>query len=173
MTIGIEAERANTAQKTGVEHYAKQIVLHLAQIDRVNTYILYLRTKPEEWFFSLPKNFTVKVMPFPIFWTQLRISLEMLSHPVDVLFIPASALPVIHPKKSIVTIHDIAWAFFPESFTWFTRIFLRLSTWFAVKSASSIIAVSEATKRICLQNIIYRKKKLLLCIMDTNKRISL
>src|SRR3989344_4970167 len=98
MLIGIEAERANNPQKTGVEHYAKQLIVHLAGIDEVNEYILCLRTKPEAWFLNLPPNFKVKVMPFPIFWTQIRISIEMLLHPVDVLMIPASALPIIHPK---------------------------------------------------------------------------
>jgi glycosyltransferase involved in cell wall biosynthesis len=147
MIIGIEAERANLPQKTGVEHYAKQLILHLAEIDRQNQYVLYLRTKPETWFLSLPKNFQIKVMPFPIFWTQLRISLEMLLHPVDALLIPASALPIIHPKKSVVTIHDLAWKFYPRTFTWFNRNFLEWSTRFAVKSAKKIIAVSEATKK--------------------------
>ncbi len=147
MNIGIEAERANHLQKTGVEHYAQQLILHLAEIDHINQYTLYLRSKPQDWFLSLPKNFTVKVIPFPVFWTQLRISWEMVMHPVDVLFIPASALPIIHPKKTVVTIHDIAWQLYPQAFTWFTRNFLKLSTWFAVKSASKIIAVSEATKK--------------------------
>ncbi len=147
MTIGIEAERANNPHKTGVEHYAKQLILHLAQIDSQNTYILYLRTPPEAWFLQLPKNFTVKVMPFPLFWTQLRLSWEMLMSPVDVLFIPASALPLVHPKKSVVTIHDIAWKFYPETFTPFMRWFLEWSTKFAVTKASRIIAVSQATKQ--------------------------
>ena len=147
MLIGIEAERANNPAKTGVEHYAKQLILNLAKVDLKNNYILYLRTKPESWFLSLPKNFKIKVMPFPIFWTQLRISWEMLFHPVDVLFIPASALPLIHPKNSVVTIHDVAWKFFPESFTAFMRNFLEWSTKFAVRRAAKIIAVSESTKR--------------------------
>ena len=116
MIIGIEAERANNPTKTGVEHYAKQLILHLAEIDHENTYILFLRSQPEDWFFKLPKNFKVKVMPFPVFWTQLRLSWEMLFNPVDALFIPASALPLIHPKHSVVTIHDVAWKYFPESF---------------------------------------------------------
>lgn len=146
MIIGIEAERANHPQKTGVEHYAKQLICHLAQIDSENTYVLYLRTQPEEWFFSLPKNFSVKVMPFPLFWTQLRVSWEMLMHPVNVLMVPASALPIIHPKNSVVTIHDLAWKFYPETFTWFTRNFLEWSTKFAVKNASAIISVSQSTK---------------------------
>ncbi|MBI5530876.1 MAG: glycosyltransferase family 4 protein [Candidatus Doudnabacteria bacterium] len=146
MTIGIEAERANNPFKTGVEHYAKQLILHLAELDKENNYILYLRTRPETWFFELPKNFTVKVLPFPLFWTQLRLSWEMFWHPVDVLFIPASAMPLIHPKNSITTIHDLAWKFYPESFTWFNRNFLEFSTRFAVKTAKNIIAVSQSTK---------------------------
>lgn len=146
MIIGIEAERANNPQKTGVEHYAKQLILHLAEIDRKNQYILFLRTKPQAWFLKLPENFKIKVMPFPIFWTQIRISLEMLFKPVDVLMIPASALPLIHPKKSVITIHDIAWKFYPGSFTWFNRNFLEWSTKFALSASSHVIAVSDATK---------------------------
>lgn len=147
MHIGIEAERANNPQKTGVEHYAKQLILHLAEIDRENRYILYLRTQPEAWLLNLPENFKLKVMPFQIFWTQLRVSWEMLFNPVDILMVPASALPIVHPKKSVVTIHDIGWRYFPQSFTWFMRNFLEWSTAFAVKRASKIIAVSESTKR--------------------------
>jgi len=146
MLIGIEAERANNPAKTGVEHYAKQLILHLAKSDSQNRYRLYLRTTPEPWFLGLPKNFEIKVIPFPLFWTQVRISWEMFVSPVDVLFIPASALPLIHPKKSIVTIHDLAWKFYPESFTWFNRNFLEISTRFAVRRAAKIIAVSQSTK---------------------------
>ena len=49
MTIGIEAERANHSEKTGVEHYAKQLIIHLSLIDQTNSYVLYLRTVPESW----------------------------------------------------------------------------------------------------------------------------
>lgn len=147
MKIGIEAERANHEQKTGVEHYAKQLILQFAQQDTKNQYVLYLRTSPQAWFSDLPSNFQVKVIPFPKFWTQIRISLEMLLHPVDVLFIPASALPMIHPKGSVITIHDAAWVHYPEAFTWFMRHYLHYSTKYACRTASKIIAVSEATKR--------------------------
>jgi glycosyltransferase involved in cell wall biosynthesis len=86
-------------------------------------------------------------MPFPFFWTQIRISLEMLFQPVDVLMIPASALPIIHPRKSVVTIHDLGWKFYPKTFTWFMRHYLEWSTRFAVKSSGKIITASEATKK--------------------------
>jgi glycosyltransferase involved in cell wall biosynthesis len=146
MVIGIEAERANNAVKTGVEHYAKELILQLAQIDTKNQYILYLRTQPEDWFLKLPENFNVKVIPFPIFWTQLRISWEMLWHAPDVLFVPASTLPIIHPR-SVYTEHDVAWIYYPEIFTWYMRQFHRIFSWLARRGATKIIAISNSTKK--------------------------
>lgn len=147
MHIGIEAERANHSAKTGVEHYAQQLIIHLATLNTDDKYTLYLRSQPQPWFNKLPANFKVKVMPFPKFWTQVRLSWEMLWHAPDLLFIPASALPLIHPRRSVVTVHDTAWVNYPEAFTPFMRQYLHWSTWFAVRSASRVIAVSEATRQ--------------------------
>ncbi len=147
MKIGIEAQRANCENPTGVEHYAKQLIIALAKQDKINQYTLYLRTPPVQWFSQLPENFKVKVIPFPIFWTQIRISIEMLINPVDALFIMASALPIIHPRNSVTTIHDIAWDFYPETFGKFMLNYLRFSTWFAVHFAKRIVTISESTKR--------------------------
>src|SRR3990167_4614022 len=127
MKIGIEAERANNRVKTGVEHYAKQLILQFAQIDTEDEFVLYLRTEPEEWIKQLPKNFSYKVMPFPIFWTQIRLSWELLRHPVDCFFVPASAIPLYSPKNSVCTIHDAAFLFYPETFSPFMRQFLHWS----------------------------------------------
>lgn len=145
MKIGIEAERANKTAKTGVEHYAKELIQHLAKIDTKNKYILYLQTQPQDWFLNLPENFKTKVIPFPKFWTQIRLSWEMLFHPVDVLFVPASTLPLIHPK-SVYTEHDVAWIYFPEIFTWYMRQFHRVFSWLARTSSTKIIAISNSTK---------------------------
>lgn len=147
MIIGIEAQRANIANPTGVEHYAQQMILGLAKQDTENTYVLYLQTEPAQWIKDLPNNFRTRVIPFPIFWTQIRISIELMLHPADALFIMASALPLIHPKNSTVTIHDLAWQFYPETFSKFMRFYLPASTWFAVKFAKNIIAVSQQTKK--------------------------
>jgi glycosyltransferase involved in cell wall biosynthesis len=86
------------------------------------------------------------VIPFPIFWTQIRVSIEVLLHRPDALFIMASALPIIHPKNSVVTIHDLGWAYYPETFGTAMRWYLKFSTWYACRFAKSIIAISEQTK---------------------------
>lgn len=152
MVIGIEAERANEGSKTGVEHYAQQLILQLAEIDHENEYILYLRTQPQDWFLQLPKNFKIKILgygpiPFPYLWTQLRVSWEMLVAAPDVLFIPAASLPLIHPKHSFVTVHDVAWRLYPHTFKTLKRWYLEFTTWFACRFARKVIAVSESTKK--------------------------
>ncbi|MDP2736558.1 MAG: glycosyltransferase family 1 protein [bacterium] len=122
-------------------------------------------------------NFRVKILkwPFTYFWTQIRLSYEMLVRRIDILFVPAHTLPVIHPKKSIVTIHDIGFERFaklyssdkigPESglisnvLNFFAELFTggkfhsnildyhSWSTKFALEHAKIIIAVSEFTKQ--------------------------
>ena len=146
MRIGIEAERANNRVKTGVEHYVKELILQLAKIDSTNEYTLYLQTQPEDWFLNLPKNFKLKVIPFPKFWTQIRLSWEMFISPPDVLFVPASTLPLIHPK-SVYTEHDVAWIYYPEVFTWYMLQFHRVFSWLARRGATKIISISESTKK--------------------------
>ena len=146
MTIGIEAERANLPSPTGVERYAAELIRNLARLDSKNAYVLYFRTKPQEWFLHLPKNFSVKIIPFPKFWTQLRISWEMITHPVDILFIPASALPLWHPKKSVVTVHDIAYEIFEGIYTGYMNYYQKFVSRFAVKNAAKVLTVSQSTK---------------------------
>jgi glycosyltransferase involved in cell wall biosynthesis len=147
MRIGIEAERANMPNPTGVERYAAELIKNWAKLDSTNEYILYFRSEPQQWFKELPKNFSYKVMPFPIFWTQLRLSLEMLLHPVDVLFIPASALPLWHPKNSVVTVHDIAYELFEGIYTGYMNYYQKFASRFAVRFAKKVITVSESTKK--------------------------
>lgn len=146
MKIGIEAERANLPNPTGVERYAAEMIRHFAKLDSKNEYVLYFRTKPQDWFYSLPKNFSVKVIPFPKFWTQIRISWEMILHPVGVLFIPASALPLWHVKNSVVTVHDIAFELFEGIYTGYMNYYQKFVARFAVKFARKVITVSGSTK---------------------------
>jgi glycosyltransferase involved in cell wall biosynthesis len=151
MLIAIEAERANIDNATGVEHYAKQLILALAKIDLQNQYILYLRTNPKAWILNLPKNFRYKVMPFPFAWTQVRLSWEIFWQRPDALFIPASSLPLIHPANSIVTVHDLAWHKFPETFDFWRLTTLRFFNWYVSKFAKKIIAISQQTKKDLLE----------------------
>lgn len=180
MIIGIDASRANRTHKSGTEWYSYYIIESLAKIDHDNTYILYSETPLTgelKELVSRHKNVTSKVLKWPwkFFWTQGRLSLEMFLNQPDILFVPAHALPLIHPKKSVVTIHDIGFRregrLYERSeigaekprrqrlIDLLVRIFsfnkygansfdyLDWSTKFALKHAKAIISISEFTKK--------------------------
>jgi glycosyltransferase involved in cell wall biosynthesis len=146
MIIAIAAEHANSARPTGVEHYTRQLILALSRIDQRNKYVLYIRTAPQRWFSELPQNFTVRHLPSRIAWTQLRLSLAMFTDKPDALLVPSFSMPWIHPKKTIVTIHDLAWLLFPETEEKLQRWSLAVTHTFAKWFASNLIAVSNSTK---------------------------
>ncbi len=145
--IAIDGSRANLDQKTGTEYYSAILLKKLAELDRKNRYRIYVQKKgwvlEENW----PANFEVKIIESPFLWTQLRLSLELSKTKPEVLFVPAHAVPFRHPKKTIVTIHDLAYEFYPSSYKTLARAYLKLSTRWSAKWASDIIVPSRATKK--------------------------
>ena len=117
----------------------------------VDEFTLYFNRPPSAGLFPTQCHFQTKVMPFPRLWTHLRLSLEMATRPPDVLFVPAHVLPLIHPRRSVVTIHDLGYLYYPSAHRRLDRYYLRLSTAYNARSAAHIIADSEATKRDIIQ----------------------
>ena len=204
MIIGIDASRANRRHKTGTEWYSYYLIKALAEIDSKNQYILYTdkpligglldftqtsedseliddQPKFDKYGYQIIKsphnNFKGKVLrwPFSYLWTLGRFSLQMLFKAPDVLFVPAHTIPLIHPKHTITTIHDIAFkreeSIYSKKMAWeeagfFRRIanllvrifsfnryslnnldYLDWSTKFALQTAKKIITVSHFTKK--------------------------
>jgi len=107
---------------------------------------LYLR-KNQKIDFSLPANWKTKILRWPRFWTQFGLSLEMLFHPVDVLFIPAHVAPIIHPKKTFVVVHGLEYEIIKDAYSFWERIYMRNSIKLSCRWAKKIIAVSKNTKK--------------------------
>jgi glycosyltransferase involved in cell wall biosynthesis len=145
--IGIDASRLAVGQRTGTENYAYQVIRGLFRADRTNRYTLYFNGPPARGMFdALPPRWKVRAIPFPRLWTHLRLSLELLLHRPRVLFVPAHVVPLIHPR-TVVTIHDLGYLFYPEAHRRFSRWYLQFSTRWSARQARRIIAVSAATAR--------------------------
>jgi glycosyltransferase involved in cell wall biosynthesis len=97
--------------------------------------------------FGLPPNWEVRALFAPRFWTQGRLSLEMVFHPPDVLFVPAHVVPVIHPVRTIVTVHGLEYEIFKGAYSFWERLYMRFSIRFSVHASSGVIAVSKNTSR--------------------------
>jgi len=162
MLIGIDASRAFIKNRTGIEEYSYQVIKNLMnRIGKEHQVVLYIRQNQSvdfNLFGNLPagkQDWKVKAIKWPRLWTQIGLSLEMLFNKVDVLFIPAHTVPIIHPKNTVVTIHGLEYEFCPKAYSFWERLYMRISIKNSCRWAKKIIAVSENTKRdlIKLYNI--------------------
>lgn len=150
MVIGIDASRAFLKQRTGIEEHSYQVIKHLREVIPSDAeVILYVRKKnsQREIDFELPKNWQVRALWAPRFWTQIALSLEMLFQSPDVLFVPAHTVPLIHPKRTVVTIHGLEYEYCQEAYSFWERIYMHYSIMWSCKVASTVICVSENTKK--------------------------
>lgn len=116
MIIGIDASRANVAERTGTERYAWEVIRRMVPMLTEHQVRLYVREPLLPDWPVIPSNVEVCVLRWPpvVLWTHLRLSWELLLRKPDVLFVPADTVPLIQPKKTISTIHDVAFERFPE-----------------------------------------------------------
>ena len=145
MLIGIDASRATAARRTGTEVYSLHLIRALLARGAGHHFRLYFNQAPTPDLF--PSGADMRVMPFPRLWTHLRLSREMRSAPPDVLFVPSHVLPVIHPTRCVVTVHDLGYHYYPEAHTLFQNVYLRWSTRYNARTATRVLVDSEATRR--------------------------
>jgi glycosyltransferase involved in cell wall biosynthesis len=148
MIIGIDASRYGHRESTGVEWYSYHLLNelvpmlgrdHNAEIRLYSPYDFKLEV-------DLPFNVKKRIIPFKRFWTLVRLTLELIFRPIDLLFVPSHTLPLVFPKRSIITIHDVAFKKLKDSYSWFQYRLLNSSTKKAVKKAWKIIVPSQATR---------------------------
>lgn len=155
LLIGIDASRATAEHRTGTENYSLHLIRSLLAMgeERTLEFTLYFNHPPSNDLFSTSTCLQPRVMPFPRLWTHLRLSLEMARHPPDVLFVPAHVLPLVHPPRSVVTIHDLGYLYYPKAHRPLDWLYLYLSTVYNARSATHIIADSKATKHDLMERL--------------------
>jgi glycosyltransferase involved in cell wall biosynthesis len=144
--VGIDASRAVIAQRTGTEVYSLHLIRGLLEGGRAHRFRLYFSQPPPQGLIPVVDHCERRVIPFPRLWTHLRLSAEMLARPPDVLFVPSHVLPLVHPRRSVVTVHDLGYHYYPEAHTADQRCYLEWSTRYHVRTAAHIVADSQATK---------------------------
>ena len=156
MRLAIDASRYQLPNPTGVEVYSNHIIDEIirfsAKEDRtggspVPTGADVSLISPI--YKKVPAHIPQIIIPGHRLWTMIRVTLFFIMHrrQVDALFVPSHTLPLILPKRSIITIHDISFRHVPEAYSLFQRLYLEFSTWWAVKFASDIIVPSFYTQK--------------------------
>ncbi len=138
--IFIDASRYNnTEQRTGVENYSYFLINKIVKRTSGNITLISPR--------KIDLQVKQIIIPFPRLWTQIRLSWEVLwNKKIDNLFVPSHLMPIVYPKNTTITIHDVAFKRFPKSYGLLSRLYLDWGNKFAVKHAKNIVVPSVATK---------------------------
>lgn len=157
MRIGIDVRCLAEGRRTGVEEYTLNLLQNLFEADKKNDYILFFNAYKSKADFSWLKkypNVTLKKFNFPnkllnfLFWYLNWPKLDKMIGGVDLFFMPNIIFGSVSKKtKLIITIHDLSFEHYPESFSLkrrFWHIFVNPKK--ICQRAHGIIAVSESTK---------------------------
>lgn len=149
MTIGFDGSRAFDENPTGTENYSAEILKNMLSIDAQNSYIVYVRPGYRKPDWGLPANAKIELIDFPLLWTQLGLASKTFTEPIDVLFVPSHTLPLIRKPglPTVMTVHDLGAEYLPTTHQLKQQLYLNFITHHQLKTASHLIAVSEATKK--------------------------
>ncbi|HMQ30621.1 MAG TPA: glycosyltransferase family 1 protein [Chloroflexaceae bacterium] len=141
-------------RRAGVSHYIEQVLIHLGRLDRANRYSVYTTRGLDSRALGLPPNFRVVPSRLPTINPRVRIPWEQLLAPLlarrvraDVFHGVLNVLPLAGTVPGVVTIHDLAFIRFPQTFRAYNRVYLDFATRLSARRAARVLAVSENTKR--------------------------
>ncbi|MCL4246530.1 MAG: glycosyltransferase family 4 protein [Anaerolineae bacterium] len=145
MRVAIDASRTTVARLTGTERYALELLRALMRLNTEHQLDLYFRDQPPVDLLPISNLAAQHTIAFPRLWTHLRFAAELWKTQPDVTFVPAHTLPLLFPGRSIVTVHDLGYKYFPQAHTRSQRVYLDASTRYSAARADIILADSQAT----------------------------
>ena len=146
MRIAIDARKLHDF---GIGTYIRNLLKHLALIDRDTEYVLLCRSQDVKVAEQLGPNFRAVVessRPYSMA-EQIMLPARLVALNVSLLHEPHYVLPPLVPCRAVVTIHDCIHLMFPQYLP--NRLaygYARASLWAAARRAERVFTVSETSK---------------------------
>ncbi|MDP2683590.1 MAG: glycosyltransferase family 1 protein [bacterium] len=169
MRIGIDCRtilNPKLGEQAGVGHYTYYLVKNILKFDKKNDYVLFFDWRFRDLKEFEQKNVRINNFPFsqynkflPFAYSHMLIAASLMKASLDVFHSPISSLPLTYPRKSIVTVHDLA---IYKNPSWFpSQIFsTKLLVPQSLRKADKIIAVSNSTRKDLQQIFNVSSKKI-------------
>ncbi len=149
MRIAIQAADLDNSRIDGTRVYLLNLLKRFGSIAPGDEFLIYHRRKfnPELQPPQL-ENYKIKKIKSPIFWTQIRLAYELKKDKPEALWMPMHNIPILKSSRvrTTVTIHDLAYHYFPQYFPKKDLLLLKLLGSLAISRADKLIAISESTK---------------------------
>ena len=149
MRIGIDA-RMYGSGFTGIGRYTYELIRHLALLDSVNEYVVFLRKEAFDSFVPPNSRFFKVLADFPHYSLaeQTKFLWALNREHLDLMHFCHFNAPIFYRKPCVVTIHDLTLSFFPgkKMTSWIQRLAYHFTLKAVTRKAKRIIAVSHNTK---------------------------
>jgi glycosyltransferase involved in cell wall biosynthesis len=172
MRVAIDARKLHDF---GIGTYIRNLLRHLARIDRDSEYVLLCQEPDLGVATQLGPNFRTVLEPSPNYSLREQIHVPWVLHreKPDVFHAPHYVLPPATRRRSVVTIHDCIHLMFPQ----YLRnrgayFYARASMWSAAHQAHRILTVSEASKRDIIHFFSVRPEKVVVVYNAIEERFS-
>ncbi|MEO6730782.1 MAG: glycosyltransferase family 1 protein [Ferruginibacter sp.] len=176
MIIGYDGKRA-FQNKTGLGNYSRSLVTILATSFPENKYILFAPKRTG--LFEIEPFANVKACEpqhlfykrLPTLWRRSGMIKDFLNAGLDIYHGISNELPIGIENagiKAIVTIHDLIFERFPETYHFDERFVHRWKIKRACKAANAIVAISEQTKNDLVNIYGVPAKKIFICYQSCN-----
>lgn len=159
MRVGIDCRTILNPEKgegAGIGHYTYQLVRHLLEVDKENTYILFFDRSAQKTRIAKFKHENVHIRFFPfVQYTRLMpttcshflVSAILCREKLDIFHSPTLSLPFSYKGTSIITVHDLSVYKFPELYLRKEVLRLKKDIPSVLRQAQKIIAVSQSTAK--------------------------
>jgi glycosyltransferase involved in cell wall biosynthesis len=134
----------------GIGTYIRNLLRHLARMDRETEYVLLCQQSDLGIAAQLGGNFRTVLEPSPNYSIreQIHVPWVLMRERPDVYHAPHYVLPAGVRARSVVTIHDCIHLMFPQYLpNRAAHAYARATMWSAARRAACILTVSEASKR--------------------------
>lgn len=149
---------------SGIERYSACIAQELLR-HKEHTYCLIFKNGVHELFLESIRQPHVEYRVLKgrdkMLFNQLVLPAAVSRIPADCYLFPAFPVPVLLFKKNMIsTIHDICCWDCPETMTWLSKWYFRISFWTEVRKCPAIVVVSDFTRHRVVQRLHYPEQRI-------------
>jgi glycosyltransferase involved in cell wall biosynthesis len=149
--IGIDARKLHDF---GIGTYIRNLLRHLARLDRETEFVLLCRREDREALAALGENFRAVTETAANYSVaeQVKIPMALRREGVTLFHAPHYVLPPFVSCRSVVTIHDCIHLMFPQYLpNRLAHTYARTAIRLAARRATRVLTVSESSKRDILR----------------------
>lgn len=175
MKVGVDYTSA--AQRAGIGRYTRSLVGALVDLSPTDLFTLLAPRQPGNAWTTKPNRPKVRHRELPLsertltrLWHRLRLPVfaDLLVGGADVFYAPDFVLPPLWRAPGVITVHDLSYHLFPDTFPESLRSYLETVVPRSVARAALILVDSAATQRdlVAAYQVDPARVRVLLCGVD-------